>query len=384
MKAFILIAGEGSRLRPLTKEVPKPMLPILNKPVLQYIVEHLASSGITEIMMNPGYRGEMIEQYFGDGLQFGVSITYLPEMIESKGGYQATPKGSGTSLATAEHFYQFFDQPVLVVCGDAIIDLDVRKAMTTHVKSSAMVSVLLQDIDASIAHKYGIAKLDPSGKINEFIEKPKSVKESRCLANTGVYIFNPNAIAKIPLQDGLDIGSDLLPKWVQQDELIMGINQPYQWLDIGTVEDYKKVNHFIHQRQASLKTLVSIFPKPRASLNSNEARDEPHLLPYQIKERELLHIGNGWLVDSGTEFSGNVIVGNNCVIEQDCSFENCIVGAYCRVPAGTRLVNSILTKSYLITFDKDGNWSKSIQLNSASSRSFFQSATEPQQWLSIA
>jgi mannose-1-phosphate guanylyltransferase len=384
MKAFILIAGEGSRLRPLTKEVPKPMLPIINKPVLQYIVEHLASSGITEIMMNPGYKGDLIEQYFGDGLQFGVSITYLPEMIESKEGYQATPKGSGTSLATAEHFYQFFDQPVLVLCGDAIIDLDVRKAMTTHVKSSAMVSVLLQEIDSSIAYKYGIAKLEPSGKINEFIEKPKSVKEPRCLANTGVYIFSPKAIAKIPLQDGLDIGSDLLPKWVQQDELILGINQPYQWLDIGTVEDYKRVNHFIHQRQTSLKTLVSHLPKPRATLISNDASDASNLRTSHKNKRELLHIGNGCLVDSSTEFRGNVVVGNNCVIEQDCTFENCIVGAYCRVPAGTKLVNSILTKSYLITFDKDGNWCRSIRLNSASSRSFFQSATEPQQWLSIA
>jgi len=384
MRAFILIAGEGTRLRPLTTEMPKPLVPIVNKPVLQYIIEHLASSGVTEIMMNPGYKGEMIEQCFGDGQQFGVSITYLPEMIESQEGYRAIPKGSGTSLALAQQFYQFFDQPVLVLCGDAIIDLDIQKAMDTHSKSSALVSVLLKEIDASLAHKYGVAKIDKTGCIKEFVEKPKIVDEVRCLANTGVYIFSPKSVSKIPLENGLDIGGDLLPKWVQQNERVMGINQPYQWLDIGTIEDYKKINHLTLKNQLCGQQPLAELP----SFMSHRSRAKiAHNYPptnSRLKRRKNSQIGNGCIIGSGTKLGESVIIGNNCVIGECCTIENSIIGPYCQIPASTNLTNSILTKDYLITFNRDGKWKKSIRLNSASSRKYFQSTDESHELLSIA
>ncbi len=374
MKAFILAAGQGTRLQPLTYDTPKPMLPVLNRPVLQHIIEHLVAQGVTQIMINPGYKGEQIESYFGDGRQFGVSIVYLPEMVEQEGEFIACPKGSASTLAIAQQHFQFFDEPVLVLCGDAIIDIDVTSAMRAHRAANAMVSVCLQEVDASVAHKYGIARVDGQNMIEDFIEKPRIVSESRCLANTGLYIFEPAAIEQITKLQGMDIGSDLLPRLIKQNQRVAGLNIPYRWLDIGTVDDYKRINHLLHQEQTQGTLGVDTVGSKNITVGSC-CQLQNRLSA--IKGR--LMLGNGCLIGDGVDFYGDVIVSNNCVLGQDSRLTDCIIGAYTHVPPGSQLKNCILTRNWLVTFDSLGRMDKQIQLNSGCSRPLFDSNQIPWQ-----
>lgn len=366
MKAFILTAGQGTRLQPLTHDVPKPMLPVLNRPVLHHIIEHLVEQGVTEIMMNPGFKGEQIESYFGDGRQFGANIVYLPEMMEHEGKFTAHPKGSASTLALAQHFYNFFDEPVLVLCGDAIIDIDVTQAMRSHRSANALVSVFLQEVDASNAHKYGIAKVSQHNMIKEFIEKPRLVSESTCLANTGLYIFEPRAIEQIRSFQGVDIGSELIPQLIEEKQRVAGFNQPYRWLDIGTVDDYKHVNHLLHKEKSKASSRYGLSFSKHIQIGSCCQ------LQNQLNSiKGSLVLGNGCLIGDGADFYGDVIIANNCVIGENSRLTDCIVGPYAHLPPGSQLNNCILTRNWLITFDSLGRMEKQIQLNSGCSRPLF-------------
>ncbi len=375
MKAFILTAGRGTRLQPLTWQRPKPMLPVLNKPVLQHIVEHLVKHGFTEIMMNPGYQGDQIESYFGSGEQFGASIYYLPEMLEVDGGVSAFPRGSASSLAVAQHVYQFFDEPVLVLCGDAIIDLDLSLAMASHKASNASASVFLQEVSAKDAHKYGIAHVDACGRIQKFVEKPKRVNESHCLANTGIYIFSPEVVNSVSSFYNVDIGSDLLPKLITNNKKVMGFVPTFNWFDIGTVADYKRVNHIVHAIEGSCNLNSALNKRPGQFDICKTELKGCYAKRFDMRNG-LATIGNACIIDSGVEFRGNVIVGNNCIIENGCTVENSIIDSYCHLPAGCHLKNAILTSNWLITFRDSGEVDKAIQLHSGSSRYWFQSLKE--------
>lgn len=131
-KGMILAAGQGTRVRPLTKDLPKPMIPILGKPVMEYLIEHLARFGITEIMVNVAYHHRKIEEYFGDGRRWGVNIGYSYEGIYDHGDILPRPKGSAGGMKAIQDFSGFFDETTLVMCGDSIIDLDIGAALFEH------------------------------------------------------------------------------------------------------------------------------------------------------------------------------------------------------------------------------------------------------------
>jgi mannose-1-phosphate guanylyltransferase len=131
-KGMILAAGQGTRVRPLTKDLPKPMIPILGKPVMEYLIEHLASYGITEIMVNVAFHHHKIEQYFGDGHRWGVQIGYAYEGVREQGDIVPKPMGSAGGMRRIQDFSGFFDETTLVLCGDALIDLDIGAALHEH------------------------------------------------------------------------------------------------------------------------------------------------------------------------------------------------------------------------------------------------------------
>src|SRR4051812_13088734 len=145
-KAMILAAGQGTRVRPLTKYMPKPMIPILGKPVLEYLIEHLARYGVREIMINVSYLHEKIEQYFGDGRRFGVQIGYSFEGAMVDGMVVPQPVGSAGGMRKIQDFSGFFDDTTLVLCGDAVIDLDLNGALFEHRSTGAKVSLVAKEV----------------------------------------------------------------------------------------------------------------------------------------------------------------------------------------------------------------------------------------------
>jgi mannose-1-phosphate guanylyltransferase len=240
-KGMILAAGQGTRVRPLTKDLPKPMIPILGKPVMEYLIEHLARHGITEIMVNVAYHHHKIEEYFGDGSRWGVQIGYAYEGVREHGDILPRPMGSAGGMRRIQDFSGFFDETTLVLCGDALIDLDITAALAEHHAKGAIASVVALEVPLAEVSNYGIVVAAPDGRIESFQEKPKPAEAKSTLASTGIYIFEPAALALVPPGQVYDIGAQLFPQLVAQQLPFYAQNRPFHWIDIGRVSDYWSV-----------------------------------------------------------------------------------------------------------------------------------------------
>jgi len=239
---MILAAGKGTRVQPLTNSTPKPMLPILDVPVMELIILKLKANGFNEIVINTSYLSEVIEAYFKDGSQLGVSISYSFEGEVMNGVRHGSAIGSAAGMRKIQNEKSFFDDTFMVICGDAIIDADLSKAVAIHKQSGGISSMLLKEVPMESVDKYGVVELDTINRIISFQEKPE-VKDARSnLVNTGIYIFEPEIFSHIPHDGNYDIGADLFPKLVQKNMPLYGINLPFQWIDIGTIEDYYQAN----------------------------------------------------------------------------------------------------------------------------------------------
>lgn len=223
MKAIIMAGGFGSRLRPLTDILPKPMMPIINKPIIEYIVELLKSHGIVDIAMTLGYKPEKITEYFGDGARFGVNIRYFIE---------DTPLGTAGSVkATGD----FICDSAVIISGDAFTNIDLSKMIAEHLSTNATMTMAVKYVDDVCS--FGVVKYDENKSITAFAEKPKFSLEH--MVNTGIYIVEKTVLEFIP-EGRYDFSKDLFPR-------IMPLMKVYEmqeyWSDIGTLSSYYLTNN---------------------------------------------------------------------------------------------------------------------------------------------
>lgn len=220
-KALVLAGGKGTRFKPLTDEIPKPMIPLQGKPILQYTIELLKKYNITEIYISVGYMADKIKDYFGDGSRFGVRITYIEE---------DKPLGTGGPLRLAKPYLT----ETFVMCNaDELKDIDLITMFLFHKENNSKATIALTTVkDPSV---YGVARLQ-GNRIIEFIEKPKDPPSN--LINAGLYIMEPEVIALLP--DGhCMVEKDLFPKIAEEGRLY-GYSFPGQWFDTGNMERYGK------------------------------------------------------------------------------------------------------------------------------------------------
>ena len=239
-KCMILAAGQGTRVRPLTRDLPKPMVPILGKSVMEYLIEHLARHGINEIMVNVAYHHHKIEEYFGDGHRWAVQIGYSYEGVREHGDIPPRPMGSAGGIRRIQDFSGFFDETTLVLCGDALIDLDITAALVEHKAKGALASVVALDVPLKEVQAYGIV-VAADGRIQSFQEKPSPAEAKSTLASTGIYIFEPQVLDLVPAGQIYDIGAQLFPQLVAQELPFYALNRSFNWIDIGRVSDYWSV-----------------------------------------------------------------------------------------------------------------------------------------------
>ena len=240
-KGMILAAGQGTRVRPLTNDLPKAMVPILGKPVMEYLIEHLARYGVNEIMVNVAWHHDKIEQYFGDGHRWGVQIGYSYEGVRDHGDVLPRPMGSAGGMRRIQDFGGFFDTTTIVLCGDALIDLDIGAALHEHKSKGAIASVVTLDVPLAEVKNYGIVVAEPDGRIQSFQEKPEPEDAKSTLASTGIYIFEPAVLERIPSGKVYDIGSQLFPQLVAEKLPFYAQSRFFNWIDIGRVSDYWSV-----------------------------------------------------------------------------------------------------------------------------------------------
>lgn len=221
MKAFILAGGEGTRLRPYTYSVPKPMLKIGGKPILQYVIENLARSNIKDIVVTVGCMHEQISEYFGDGKKFGVKIDYFVEKEKMN--------TAGSIKAGESRIKETF----AVVMGDHLTNVNMAKMFEHHKKSGAVATVGLYV--SKTALEYGVAKVE-NEKIVGFVEKPLIEN----LFNTAIYIFEPEIFKYIKEKE--DFAKDVIPRLLKEGKKVSPYIINEMWFDVGRVSDYEKLD----------------------------------------------------------------------------------------------------------------------------------------------
>ena len=224
MKAVILAGGLGTRLRAVTGEHPKPMVPILGRPVMEHIVELLRQNAYTSICAALHYRAGEIMAHFGDGRKFGVELEYR---IETEN------LGTAGSVKNCRDFYG--DEDFLVISADAACDYDLRLLMDAHKARHAAATLALCSQRTPL--RYGLAVTDGEGRIRSFIEKPSWPRVVTDLVNTGIYVLSPRAMEYVP-EGTFDFGRDLFPKLLKKGEPLYGQVMEGYWQDIGTPQDY--------------------------------------------------------------------------------------------------------------------------------------------------
>lgn len=226
MKAVVLCGGKGTRLRPYTYSIPKPMLPLGRKPILEFVLNNLSAHGFKDIIFTVGYLKESIMSYFGDGSKFGVNIQYFIEDDKER-------NTAGSILPCKE----CLDSTFLVIMGDHLTSIDLRKLADFHKKKGATATIALKK--TGIPLEYGIAHTDTGGRIEKFEEKP--IVQN--LINAGLYCFEPEVFKYI--KDGYDFALDVFPKLLDDKKKVFGYIFDEYWVDIGRVPDYEQLNQII-------------------------------------------------------------------------------------------------------------------------------------------
>lgn len=305
MKAMILAAGVGSRLDPLTRNLPKPMVPIVNKPVMEHIVELLAKHGFKEIMVNLHYLGDQIQEYFGTGQKWGVKIHYSPE---------DQLWGDAGSVKRCESFFD--EDTFVVVGGDDLADIDIKRLVRFHEEKKALATIALSLVDDP--SEYGIALLNDRGRITRFLEKPKGEVIFSNSANTGVYIFDKHIFELIPKGVPYGFGNNLFPLLLQQKSRFYGYLTRSYWKDVGNLRQYQEAHRDALSGRVEVK------------------------LPYK-EVKKYVWMGENVQIDPSAEIGYPVIIGNNCRIEKGAKLlEYSILGDDCVLEEGSAVKQSVL------------------------------------------
>ncbi|MEW6023501.1 MAG: NDP-sugar synthase [Pseudomonadota bacterium] len=345
MKAMILAAGKGTRVRPLTYDLPKPMIPLLGKPVMAYLVEHLKKHGITEIMVNVSWLHEKIEEYFGEGEQFGVQIGYSFEgYMTDDGTVVPEPIGSAGGMKKIQEFGGFFDDTTIVLCGDALIDLDLKAALLEHRRKGAMASVITKEVPWDKVSSYGVVVTDEDGRIKQFQEKPSQEEALSNYISTGIYIFEPEVIDLIPAGVPFDIGSELFPLLAERGLPFYAQTRPFNWLDIGTMSDYWEVLQTVLTGEVNHMDVPGIQIEPGIWTGLNTSIDWSG----GTRIEGPVYIGSGVRIEAGAHIVGPTWIGHGSHICEGAEIVRSVLFEYTRVLHDVTLHEMIVFKEYSV------------------------------------
>ena len=319
MKAIIMAGGEGSRLRPLTCDCPKPMMRLMDRPVMQYALELLRAHGIKQIAATLGYLPDAIIDYFGDGSAFDVSLHYYVEEM---------PLGTAGGVKRAQ---DFLDETFIVLSGDGITDLNIAAALDFHRRKGSLATLVLRREVNPL--EYGVVTTDSDGKIRAFYEKPARCDAVSDTVNTGIYIFEPQALSFIPDDRAYDFGHDLFPALVQAGEPVYGYVTDDYWCDIGDVRAYLSAHRAAMEGQIRLNGL--------SSCNGAVVLPGAHVDPTAILEAPCL-IAQGAQVSAGARIGAYSVLGENAFAGKNADLKRSILWTGARAEDGAQLRGAIL------------------------------------------
>lgn len=256
MKAVIMAGGQGTRLKAVTGELPKPLVPMLGRPMMEHIILLLKTCGFTDICAAVKYRAQDIMDCFGDGSRLGVRLQYRVE---------EEPLGTAGGVKNCADFYG--DEDFLVISGDAACDFDLAALMAAHKRRRAAVTLALYRHPEPLS--YGLAVTDGEDKIRAFIEKPLWGRVVTDLVNTGIYVLSPGAMERVPAGQPFDFAKDLFPLLLQENKLLCGLPMEGYWCDVGSPLSYYRCC------ADALEGKLKIHPSPEFSPAKTGEDSEP-------------------------------------------------------------------------------------------------------------
>ncbi|MBW4537360.1 MAG: NDP-sugar synthase [Pleurocapsa minor HA4230-MV1] len=347
MKAMILAAGKGTRVRPITYTIPKPLIPILQKPVMEFLLELLRQHGFDQIMVNVSHLAHEIEGYFRDGQRFGVDIGYSFEGSIVDGKLVGEAVGSAGGLRKIQDFNAFFDDTFVVLCGDALIDLDLTAAVKQHRANGAIATVVTKKVPKEDVPSYGVVVTDENGRIKSFQEKPSVEEALSTDINTGIYIFEPEIFDYIPPKQEFDIGGELFPKLVEKEAPFYAVSMDFEWVDIGKVPDYWQAVRGVLTREIKNVNIPGTEVAPGIYTGLNVAVNWD-----KVDIKGPVYIGGMTKIEDGAKIVGPAMIGPNCYICSGATVDNSVIFEYSRLGEGIRLVDKLVFGRYCV--DKTG------------------------------
>ena len=305
MKAVILVGGEGTRLRPLTCNTTKAMVPILNRPLMEHLIRYLRGHEIRDIILAMSYLPDHIQGHLGDGADLGVHLTYLTE---------EQPLFTAGAVKNAE---AFLDEPFFVFNGDIITGIDLIDMMSRHRQIKPKMSIALTPVDNPTL--YGVVETDAQGMVERFVEKPSWEEVTTNVINAGIYIFEPEVLSYIPPATPSTFEHHLFPLLLEKGEPMLSYTSDTYWIDIGTPEKYLKLHHDVLSGQA------------------------PSLSSYLGKTSQEAQIGSNSTIHPSAEISGPVLIGEEGIVAKGAQIKGpAVLGPRCQVAEGALVEGAIL------------------------------------------
>lgn len=318
-----MAGGIGERMLPITCEIPKPMMPIMNIPLLEHTILLLKENGIKDIGITLMYLSDVIKNYFLDGAKWGVHITYFTETV---------PLGTAGSVLNASSFY---NDTFVVISGDCITDFDILKAVEFHKNKKALATMVLKKVKNPV--NFGIASVDRSGVVRRFCEKPGSNEIFSNSANTGIYVLEPSVFEYINPKRPLDFSMDVFPLLIQNKLPLIGYNMCKYWSDVGSPISY------IDTHKDILDQKVKIHIKNSINGGNIFIGKSTVIEPTAIIYGPCV-IGESSYIGKDVVIGKHTVIGNNCIINDKASVKGCIIFDNSIIGYRSKLIGSVLGK----------------------------------------
>ncbi|HYL08261.1 MAG TPA: sugar phosphate nucleotidyltransferase [Candidatus Udaeobacter sp.] len=327
MKAVVMAGGEGSRLRPLTSNMPKPLVPVAGRPIMEHILMHLRRHQLRDVVATVQYLGSSIRNYFGDGSEQGISLTYSVE---------DSPLGTAGSVMLAR---QQLNEPFVVISGDSLTDIDLGAAVRFHRERKAIATIVLKPVPNPL--EYGVVAVDEGGAVQRFIEKPSWGEVISDLANTGIYILEPAVFDFFRPGEVTDWSGDVFPKLLKEGEHVYGWVADGYWEDVGSHSAYVKANFDCLEGRVKVqlpgdRVGESTWVHPDAEVFDGARIDGPAL------------IGAGAKIRSGAWINGPAVIGAYTTVDSGVKLSNSIVWDHSYLGINSRLRGAVVCRSVTI------------------------------------
>src|ERR1700760_2904959 len=329
-----MAGGEGTRLRPMTANQPKPLLPVANRPIMEHVLRLLRRHGFTDTVVTVQFLAALVRNYFGDGEDFGMALQYATEEM---------PLGTAGSVKNAEDALR--DEPFLVISGDALTDIDLTAMVRFHKEQGALVTVGLTRVPDPL--EFGIVIADEDGRIQRFLEKPTWGQVFSDTVNTGIYVMEPEVLNHVALGEQVDWSHDVFPALLDAGEKLYGYVAEGYWEDVGTHESFVRaqadvLSHLVDVEIDGFEVSPGVWVGEGAEVDRDAVIKGPvYIGDYAKVEagaelREYTVLGSNVVVKGGA-FLHRAVVYDNVFIGPQVNLRGCVLGKNTDVMRGARV-----------------------------------------------